>query len=238
MAGCTLMVSRAVKLLPYWKIEFEKFGFQNIHTTSQDKDGLNSVINDIKPSLMLIGSKFYIVSMPYMMGELLRKQPQLNIAVVNIHEVPEDIGMSFISNGVKSYVDMYDGMDEFHRGLKDVKDGKIYVSPVVLERIAMRRVKPMRASSVASRRLEVTKLICCGFKEQEIADALHISRRTVDTHKTEIFRSLNVRNSTELIRVALYLGMVKLDETLEYPRSFVTNPKPMKEGKGKKEENN
>jgi len=229
------MVSRAVNLLPYWKTEFEKFGYKNIHITNLEKDGLNSVINDIMPSLMLIGSCFYKRATPYMMGELLKHYPELNIAVVNIHEFPDELAMCFILKGVKSYVNMYDGMEEFHQGLSPVRDGKIYVSPAVRKRIIMRRTYPMAADTITDREQEVMRLICCGFKDVEIADTLHISRRTVDTHKTKIFRSLNVRNSIELIQVALYLGIVQLDEIGFFPNDFVVNPKPQKMAHSRKQ---
>ncbi|MCL2381200.1 MAG: response regulator transcription factor [Treponema sp.] len=169
-----------------------------------------------------------------MMGQLLSIFPTLNIAAVNIHEFPDDLAMWFIINGVRSYVNMMDGMDEFYLGLKAVRDGKRYVSPSVRERILMRREYPMAAGKITDRQEEVIRLICCGFKDIEIADTLHISRRTVDTHKTEIFRSLNVRNAVELIGVALNLEIIRQSELYFYPKYFVTNPKPSKATRGKK----
>jgi hypothetical protein len=52
-------------------------------------------------------------------------------------------------------------------------------------------------------------LLWDGYKTEEIADTLHISDRTVETHKTDMYKALNVRNERELLRVALYLGLIK-----------------------------
>ena len=222
------MVSRAVNMFPHWTKEFETFGFKNVLFTDQEKDSLISIIKEYQPSILLIGCGFYKTSTPYMMGQLLLMFPKLNIAAVNIHEYPDDLAMWFILNGVKSYVNMMDGIDEFNLGLKAIRDGKKYVSPGVQKRILMRKEYPMPAGRITNRQAEIVRLICCGFKDIEIADTLHISRRTVDTHKTEIFRSLNVRNSVELIKVALNLEIVKQDELNFYPKDFTVNPKPDK----------
>jgi len=228
MAGGTLMVSRAVNLFPYWKKELETFGFKDVSFTDQEKDGLNSVIRKINPGILIIGCGFYRNSTPYMMRQLLNDFPKLNIAAVNIHEYPDDLAMCFITNGVKSYVNMMDGMEEFYRGMKAVSDGKNYVSPVVLDRINIRKEYPMPAAKITNRQEEVIRLLCSGFKEEEIADTLHISRRTVVTHKTDIFRALNVRNSYELFRAAQNLNIVNPDEIYFYPKDMTVFPLPEK----------
>ena len=216
MVASALVVSRFVNLFPHWKAEFEAVGFKNVFFTNQEKDSLNSVINEIKPALLLIGCGFYRRSTPYMMGRLLDMFPKLNIAAVNIYDFPDEIATSFIANGVKSYVNMMDGMEEFNQGMKEIMGGGRYVSPGVQKQIT--KEKPMKAGKISGRETEVIKLICCGFTEVEIADTLHISRRTVDTHKQEIYRVLNVRNAVELIGVALNLGMVRQDELYFYPK--------------------
>jgi hypothetical protein len=67
-----------------------------------------------------------------------------------------------------------------------------------------------------------------GFRGNEIADVLHISARTVDTHKTDIFAALNVRNENEIIRVAIYLGIIDPQELNFFGRDYVLGPKPQK----------
>jgi mitochondrial fission protein ELM1 len=68
--------------------------------------------------------------------------------------------------------------------------------------------------------------MCNGFKDDEIAQTLYITRRTVTTQKTRIFTSLNVRSPNELIRVALKLEIVKLEGMYFYPKDLILNPLP------------
>jgi len=75
MTGGTLLVSRAVKLHSDLKKELERIGFKDVSVTAAEKDGLNMVINELKPRLMIVGSGFYKSATPYMMA-LLKKTIQ------------------------------------------------------------------------------------------------------------------------------------------------------------------
>jgi len=119
MNGGTLMVSRAVNLHPLIKKRLEALGFENVTITGADYDGLNMVIRDIKPRLMLIGSAFYDCSTPYMMKELLKIFPKLNIAALSVlNSYTARRAVDFIFNGVRSYLNILEGFEEFHRGLQ------------------------------------------------------------------------------------------------------------------------
>jgi DNA-binding NarL/FixJ family response regulator len=168
------------------------------------------------------------------MGELHQKFPKINMAAVSIGEYPADLAMYFIRNGVKSYLTTYDGFEIVNDCLKEICKGRKYVSPEVLKRIRMRAVEPMPAGKITEKLYEVIRLVCNGWKDLEIADVLHISRSTVDNHKTEIFRSLNVRSALELVHVALKLGLVSLDELCFHHKDLTLNPIPENKIKGRR----
>lgn len=58
------------------------------------------------------------------------------------------------------------------------------------------------AKKLTERELQVVRLCKEGLLSKEIADTLHISSRTVDNHKSNIFRKLGIRNVLELVRYA------------------------------------
>jgi DNA-binding NarL/FixJ family response regulator len=224
--GGTLMVSRATKLFPHIKQRLLVLGFKNVEVTGEEKDSLNMVINDLKPRLVLMGSGFYQCCTPFMAGELLKIFPKLNVAAVSVYQYPADLAMFFIVNGVKSYVSLWDGIEEFYRGLNYVREGRAYISPEVERRLEMRREMPDPGKEPTPKQIEVIRLLGNGFTTVEIADVLHISRRTVDTEKTKIYTRLNVRNENELIRAALFHGLIKPEELTFYGGKYQLNPKP------------
>ena len=109
MAGGTLFISRAYNLHSHYKKKLEKAGFADVQITGEEKDSLNMLINKTKPSLVLIDASFFKYATPFMMGQLLKKYPKLNIAAIALCEYSVQIAMTFILFGVKSYVDYWDG---------------------------------------------------------------------------------------------------------------------------------
>jgi len=234
MSGNTLVISRELNNHSYYQKCLEALGFENITMTALEKDALYSLIRNLKPNLLIMDARFYQCCTPFLMGELHQSFPKIKMAALCIGEYPADIAMYFILNGVNSYATTFDGIELFLKSLEEISKGREYISPAVIERIDLRKEYPRPAGKISGRHKEVIRLICNGFKDLDIADTLHISRSTVDNHKTEIFTSLNVRNSNELIRVAITLEMVKLDELYFYPKDLTINPKPDKTLRRKK----
>jgi DNA-binding NarL/FixJ family response regulator len=232
MIGGTLLLSRETALYAHFKKRFAELGFSNFDITGEDRDSLNSVITEKKPGLVIVGSGFYQCSTPYMMGRLLKLFPNLNIAAVSVFcKYPADLAMRFIVNGVKSYITIFEGLDEFYRGLGRVRDGKEYISPAVMERMELRREMPEPAGNITPRHLEIIRLICSGFNGVEICKELHISANTLNIQKWNIYSILNVRNERELIRAVSYLKLVDLDELLFFGRDYCLSPLPEKNQK-------
>ena len=234
MTGGTLLVSRNIKLHATHKKRLESLGFNNVSVTNAEKDGLNYKINELKPRLLIIGSGFYKCATPYMMSLLHNRYKKLNIAAVSIYDYPADLGMKFIINGINSYVNYSDGSDLFYKGLEYLRNGEKYVSPSVQERIEMRDELPSPSYELTERQIEVLRLLGNGFTSLEICDVLYFSRSTLDFHKKELFNNLCVRNENELIRVALYLGIIKIDELDFYGQDYTLAPKPKTNKKGNK----
>jgi DNA-binding NarL/FixJ family response regulator len=226
MAGGTLVVSRAVNNHLYYKKRFKELGFPDVSVTALEKDALSALIREMKPSLLMMGARFYQSCTPFLMGEMHKTFPNLKMAALCIGEYPAELAMYFILNGVKSYVTSFDGIDQFYKGIEKVSKGGEYVSPAVIERIALRPEYPLPAGNITNRHKEVIRLVCSGFNDTEIAENLQVSRRTVGSHKRDIFTSLNVRSAIELLCAALTLQIITLDELYFYPKDYTLNPQP------------
>jgi DNA-binding NarL/FixJ family response regulator len=229
-----LILSREKQLYPYFRKRLGELGFTNFDITGEERDSLNSVINEKKPRLVLAGSGFYECSTPFMMRQLLKLFPKLNIAAVSVfHKIPDDLAMWFIYNGVTSYINFFDGPDEFYGGLNKVREGKEYISPGVIERMNMRQENGEPAGNITGRQMEIIRLLCNGFTGHEICNVLAISEATLYVQKSKVYTNLNVRNENELIRVALRFGWIKLDELRFYGGEYTLNPLPEKRQKPK-----
>jgi DNA-binding NarL/FixJ family response regulator len=209
----------------YIKI-LKNLGFSSVTATLLEKDALYFQITDLKPSYIFIDAWFYESCTPFMVGELKNRFPQINITAFSIGKYPIDLAMYFIVNGATSYVSTSDGFDKFLDSLAKIYKGKNFISPAIAERIALRNEYPAPAGKISKRQKHVLRLICSGFTDKEIADTMAVSRNTIVRHKTVMFTTLNVRNSVELIIVALTLKIVSLDELYFHPNDYTVNPVP------------
>ena len=226
MAEGTLFFSRAEVNHTFYKKRFETLGFRNVTVSALEKDAQNSQIRELKPELIVMSARFYHCCTPFLMGELRKEFPKIKMAAIVLGEYPDDVAMYFILNGINSYVTSFDGVDQFYKGIDEVAKGREWISPGVVKRMEMRRDYPEPAGKISDRHIEVIRLICCGFKDEEIAKTLALSKRTVARHKTALFTSLNVRNPIELVRAALTLEIIRLEEIYFYPRGLTVNPLP------------
>jgi DNA-binding NarL/FixJ family response regulator len=219
------VISREKQLYPHFRKRLGELGFTNFDITGEERDSLNSVINEAKPRLVLVGSGFYECATPFMMGRLLKRFPKLNIAAVSVYyKIPDDLALWFIYNGVKSYINFLEGPEEFYGGLNRVREGKEYISPGVVERMNMRQENGKPAGNITGRQMEIIRLLCNGFTGHEICAVLAISEATLYVQKSKVYTALNVCNENELIRVALLFGWIKLDELRFFGREYKLNP--------------
>ena len=98
--------------------------------------------------------------------------------------------------------------------IRKAKKGQSFFSGEVTQTLlkqqeAIACFKQAILANLTSREKEILKLIAEGFSNTEIGDQLHISHRTVDTHRTNLMRKLEVKNIAGLIRFAFKYGIVE-----------------------------
>jgi DNA-binding NarL/FixJ family response regulator len=116
--------------------------------------------------------------------------------------------------GARGFIPKSAGTDEFIFAIRSVLKGQSYVSPSIAHNVlnSGQEGGEEGGSAVAvlsSREREVMKLLCEGKKNREIAKLLHVSPRTVDTHRANIMKKLCVGSNAELVQIALREGIIE-----------------------------
>ena len=88
-----------------------------------------------------------------------------------------------------------------------VLKGGSYISPHIAERMASTAATERPLATLTPRQREVLQFIAKGHSAKEIAVALNLSPRTVETHKYEIMRALGFRKTADLVRYATSMGL-------------------------------
>ncbi len=182
-------------------------------------DGMTAVATalQIKPDVLLLD-----IAMPNMRGieailELKRLEPEIKILVLSMHDREEYV-LQAMKNGADGYILKKSAAAELVAALNHVISGEIYLSPSVsrhLVRNWLRDEESMAGVSRAETELSerertVLKLIAEGRSNKEVASLLHISAKTVETHRARIMSKLELRTVPDLVRYAIKSGLVDL----------------------------
>lgn len=170
------------------------------------------VLELLQPDVVLMD-----IDMPVMNGiealkEISRRFPAVKVIILSMHS---EKGMikSLMDLGAQGYLLKSCSQEELFTAIRKVARGKSFFSPDVTLSLLRpdsgeRDIKDARNELLTDRESEILKLIAAGFSNKEIGEKLFISHRTVDTHRTNIMKKLNVSNIAGLISYAIRHGMV------------------------------
>ncbi len=139
---------------------------------------------------------------------LMKSHPQLKIIAISMHKESSLIKL-MLGNGAKGYVLKNAGQDEVVDAITKVYEGKNYLDDTVNEIVlksVMNQSEKKRTNpfpSLSPREKDVLQCILDELTTQEIADRLHISFGTVETHRRNMLIKTGARNTAGLVRIAL-----------------------------------
>jgi DNA-binding NarL/FixJ family response regulator len=109
--------------------------------------------------------------------------------------------------GAMGYINKEQATANILAAIRQVLEGKVYLSAAMTEKLLKRAVGPDTGRSgvenLSDRELDVFRLIGQGLKTKEIASQLHLSTSTVETYRDRIRQKLDVKDGAELARRAL-----------------------------------
>jgi len=145
--------------------------------------------------------------------QLLRRQPDRRVLVLS-SQMAEDFAAEAFAAGAMGYTGKDHNADEIILAIREVGAGQRYLSPkLAVERVnehLLERPAGDRAplDVLSMREREVFRLLVLGCSNEEVAERLRISRRTVETHRSRILKKLRVHSAVELLRLAARHGLI------------------------------
>ena len=133
--------------------------------------------------------------------EIINQFPDARIIALSMYG-DEEYYYRMIQAGVKGFLLKDSNIDEVMTAIRQVVSGKTYFSQEVLCNI-VRSKQDFSEKLLTNRETEVLRYICKGYSNQEIADLLNLSKRTVDKHRENILDKTNSKNTANLIMFAV-----------------------------------
>jgi DNA-binding NarL/FixJ family response regulator len=139
-----------------------------------------------------------------------RRSPRTRIVVLSMHS-HEAYVVEALSAGATAYVVKDAGADELLTAVRSAAEGRRYLSPAISE-LALEAHSARGAAdpfdSLTAREREVLQWTAEGLSGAQVSQRLHISPRTVESHRANLMRKLGLRNQRELVRYALERGLL------------------------------
>jgi len=136
------------------------------------------------------------------------ERPKLPILMISMHE--ESIyALRVLRAGALGYIMKAEALNNIGEALRTVLNGDIYVSKKFAERLIFKAIQSTESGMdspvdvLSDRELEVLQLIGKGFGTREIAENLHLSVKTIETHRAHVKEKLGFKDAREMVRFAI-----------------------------------
>jgi two-component system response regulator NreC len=172
-------------------------------------------VRQLKPTVVLMD-----IGLPDLSGidatrEIKRTNPEVAVVALTIHE-DEEYFFKMLEVGAGGYVPKRAAPEELLTAIRAAAAGEVYLYPSMAKLLVKDYLSQDRSTDTAStldgltgREQEVLRYLAEGTDNQEIADALVISIKTVARHRENIMQKLGLHSRAELVRYAIRKGIIK-----------------------------
>lgn len=135
--------------------------------------------------------------------------PKTKVIILSMHADEEYVAQA-LRAGVAGYLLKGAARDELETALKVVTFGQTYLSPSISRQVVENFMHggPTALSQLTSRQREILQLIAEGKSTREIAKLLHVSVKTVETHRSRLMERLDMHDTAALVRFAVSKGLI------------------------------
>ncbi|MCX5889311.1 MAG: response regulator transcription factor [Deltaproteobacteria bacterium] len=188
----------------------------DVEVVGEASDGfeLLELVKKTSPQLVIMD-----ISMPNLRGleatrEIKIINPAVKVLILTMHKDKEYLYHAF-SAGAEGYLLKEDADSELLSAIDTLRRGGTYISPLLSTQLAdlfMQKSRPgaeqmtSPREPLTTREREIIKLIAEGKSSKEVADLLFISSRTVQHHRANVMRKLNLKKTADLVKYALQKG--------------------------------
>jgi len=180
------------------------------------EDGREAVrfVESLAPDLVLLD-----LSLPRMSGidairEIKKRHPETKVIALTVHKTEEYV-LEALRAGADGYILKDATLNELLMGIKSVLKGRAYLSPGVSDKVIEGYLAGKKTARIGTpwdtltrREKEILKLIAEGYRNKEIAGYLYISVKTVEKHRANLMKKLNLHGISELTALAIEKGLV------------------------------
>src|SRR5262245_59287480 len=155
------------------------------------------------------------LSMPLLSGldaarEIVRENPETKTLLLTIHDEHSYV-LEALRLGIRGYVLKMQVAADLVRAIEEVARGRTYLSPGISEAVvaAYRTRSELPSDPLTPREREVLQLVAAGKSTKQVANILHVSVKTAESHRTHMMNKLDIHETASLVRYAIRRGLIE-----------------------------
>ena len=190
-------------------------GEPNLRVIGQVEDGAQAVeaVGRLDPDLVLMDIGMHGLNGLEATRRIRQDHPDVRVIILTQYTVEEYVQQAF-ANGASGYLVKSSAIKDLVKAIGRVMAGELFISPVIPDEIARRVLARIQDGDdqdplgrLTRRERDIVVMVAEGLTSRQIGEALEISPKTVDVHRTNAMHKLDLHNVAELTRYALKRGL-------------------------------
>jgi len=186
---------------------------------ANDGSQLLEMVGHLSPDIVLLDISMRQTGGLEALKQLKRVRPQSKVLILSMHTDP-DLIMQALESGAHGYLLKDTTATELEHALEALRNNERYLSPAIahtvinqaLTRNQKHQPEPADSHNLTARQLEILRLIVRGKSTREIANGLGLSIKTVETHRSQIMKRLQIYDVAGLVLFAVREQIISLDD--------------------------
>ncbi len=193
---------------------------EDIKIIAEVSDGKEAVemVNKLCPDIVLMDIAMPVINGIEATKQIKASQPSTAVIILTAYDNDQYI-VALLDAGAAGYLLKDVSGNELLHAIRSVFAGEAVLHPTIAKKV-FSQFRPSlqeqddenQMTDVSEREMEILQLAAKGMSNQEIADSLYLSRRTVQAHLGNIFRKMDVGSRTEAILQAIKRGWLNVDD--------------------------
>ncbi|WP_130904081.1 MULTISPECIES: response regulator transcription factor [unclassified Pseudomonas] len=185
---------------------------------ANDGSQLLAMVEHLSPDIVLLDISMKQTGGLEALQQLKRIRPQSKVLILSMHTDPALI-MQALESGAHGYLLKDTTATELEHALQALRNNERYLSPAIAHTVInqaltrnQKHPAPADSHNLTARQLEILRLIVRGKSTREIANGLGLSVKTVETHRSQIMKRLQIYDVAGLVLFAVREQIISLDD--------------------------
>ena len=186
---------------------------------ANDGAQLLEMVEKLCPDIILLDISMKDIGGLEALRRLKAVRPQSKVLILSMHTDPSLI-MQALESGAHGYLLKDTTANELEHALEALRNNERYLSPAIAHTVITQALtharqnhsEPTQTHNLTARQLEILRLIVRGKSTREIANGLGLSIKTVETHRSQIMKRLQIYDVAGLVLFAVREQIISLDD--------------------------